>query len=872
MALEVGGRIGPYQLVSILGTGGMGKVYRARDATLNRDVAVKVLAEPFTGDADRLARFLREAQLLASLNHPHIAAIYGVEKYEDGQALVLELVDGPTVADRCVRGPLPIPEAIAIARQITEALEAAHEKGIVHRDLKPANIAIDPGGRVKVLDFGLAKLAESTHVSNASAEITHAVVAGSSPGLIVGTAAYMAPEQVRGEVADRSCDVWAFGCVLFETLTGRPAFAGATFSDIIGEVLKSEPDWSALPAETPETIRRLLRRCLQKDRRRRLRDIADARLELEDIDDRRQRLETPAGSRRPERALWLIALVVVAGLAAWLARLVPHDQPVQAFRLEISTPPSTDPTSLSISADGRHVAFSGDDNGASRLWVRTLDAAAPRPLAGTTGGYFPFWSPDNRSLAFFADGKLKRIDIETGSVQTLDDATAGRGGAWLEDGAIIFAPQAGPIYRIPATGGSRVRVTPEQSTRNARFPQMLPDGRHFVYYSVGTPQARGVYIGDLDGTPGRRVVDADGAAVYSASGHLMFVRQRTLFSQRFDANRLELVGDPVSVSSEIAVDVNVGSTALSASRAGALLYRTGLAHAERQLAWVDRSGAERARLGEPDDTRTWGPELSPDGRTVAITKTASGNQDIWLLDLSRQVLRRFTSDDAPDANAVWSPDGRRVAFTSSRTAGGAMYVAAVSGDEPEHRLVDTPPAMQASDWSRDGRYLLFRSQSPTTRYDIWAVAPDEGKKAFPVVQTAFDERDAQFSPDGKWIAFESNESGRFEIYVQAFPGPGRKWPISPAGGAQVRWSHDGRELFYIAADRRLMSVPITLDAANQRVDAGAPKPLFTTNVGAVVSVNRQQYTPSPDGQRFLMNTVKDERTYPITVLLNWRGP
>jgi serine/threonine protein kinase len=850
----------------------MGMVYRARDTTLNRDVAVKVLAEPFTGDADRLARFYREAQLLASLNHPHIAAIYGVEQYEDGQALVLELVDGPTLADRCGRGPLPIPEAIAIARQITEALEAAHEKGIVHRDLKPANIAIGPDGRVKVLDFGLAKLAEPTRVSTASAEITGAVAAGSSPGVIVGTAAYMPPEQVRGEGADRSCDVWAFGCVLFETLTGRPAFAGATFSDIIGEVLKSEPDWSALPAETPGTIRRLLRRCLQKDRQRRLRDIADARLELDDPDDRHQRFESPAGSRRTERALWLMALVVVAGVAAWSARLVPRDRPVQPLRLEISTPPSTDPISLAVSPDGRRVAFSADDSETSRLWLRALDDPAPKSLAGTNGGYSPFWSPDNRSLGFFADGRLKRIDIESGSVQTLADATAGRGGAWLDDGTILFAPQAGPVYRIPATGGSRTQVTREQPTRNARFPQMLPDGRHFVYYSIGTPQTRGVYIGDLGGTPGRRVVDADGAAVFTASGHLMFVRQRTLFSQRFDVDRLELVGDPVSVASEIAVDVNVGSVALSASRAGTLVYRTGLAHAERQLAWVDRSGAERARLGEPDDTSTWGPALSPDGRTVAITKTANGNQDIWLLDLSRQVLRRFTSHDAADLNAVWSPDGRRVAFTSTRSGAGALYVAAVGGDEPEHQLVNTPAAMQASDWSRDGRYLLFRSQSPTTRYDVWALALDGEKKAFPVVQTAFDERDAQFSPDGKWIAFESDESGRFEIYVQRFAGPGRKWPISPAGGAQVRWSLDGRELFYIAADRRLMSVPITLDAADQRVDAGVPKPLFTTNVGAVVSVNRQQYMPASDGQRFLMNTVKDERTQPITILLNWRGP
>ncbi len=875
MAIDAGVRFGPYEILSVIGSGGMGKVYRARDTKLNRDVALKVLPDPFSSDPERLARFRREAQFLASLNHPSVAAIYGFEEFDAVQALVLELVEGRTLAERLSGTVVPLGEALTIARQVAEALEAAHEKGIVHRDLKPTNIALGPEGRVKVLDFGLAKLIRPpgveqdtrTHVSDMSTMLA------SSPGTILGTAAYMSPEQAKGQDADRLADVWAFGCVLYEMLSGRAAFAGGTTSEIISEVLKSEPDWQRLPAETPEGIRRLLRRCLNKDRRRRLHDIADARLEIEEAQDSPSAPVRGARvvSKGRERLMWASVLAVVAAIALvrwWSVRAVPISP---EMRVEITTPPTTDPVSLAISPDGAKLVFVATDQDKSRLWLRALDAPTARSLAGTDSASYPFWSPDSRSVGFFADGKLKRIDIDAGSVQTLAVATAGRGGAWTADGMILFAPQAGPIFRIAATGGERAQLTQVDAERsNHRFPQLLPDGRHFLYYTTNTPRARGVYVGQVDGSPGRRLLDADAAAAY-ASGQLLFVRQRTLFAQPLDPVRLELSGSPVAVASDVAVDVGVGVASVSASATGGIVYRTGLARGQRQFAWFDRSGKEIGRVGPPDETMIWGPSMSPDGHTAALTRTVDGNQDVWLLDLVRGVFRRFTFGEATELNPMWSPDGSRIAFSSNRKGDNSLYRAPATGDGDDELLLTTPIAKQPADWSNDGRYLLYRSQDPRTRYDIWALRLNGEGQTFPVVQTTFDERDGQFSPDGKWIAYESDESGQFEIYVQPFPGPGRKWPISTSGGAQVRWARDGKELFYIGLDERLMSVSVRLDSQHQIVEASSPVPLFWTHVGGAVTVSRQQYAPSSDGHRFLMNTITEERTSPITLLLNWKG-
>ena len=853
----------------------MGEVYRARDTKLARDVAIKVLPDAFATDRDRLSRFQREAQILASLNHPNIAHIYGLEESGDTPCIVMEIVEGDTLAARLKRGPLPVEEALQIATQIAEALGVAHERGIIHRDLKPANIQVTPAGVVKVLDFGLAKVHNAAGDDGAASNSP--TMLASMPGTMLGTAAYMSPEQARGQEADRTSDVWAFGCVLYEMLTGRAVFGGGSSSEIISEVLKSDPDWRRLPAATPEDIRRLLRRCLQKDRKERLQHIGDARIEIRDAQagPRPDGGEATTGSRRKERLAWISAVVAstlaAGGLAVWALRPI---SPPPETRLEITTPPTTDPLSLAISPDGRKIVFAGTADGQSRLWLRALDSDSARPLPGTDSASYPFWSPDGRSVGFFADGKLKRIDLEAGSVQTLADASAGRGGAWTSDGVILFAPQAGPIYRISATGGERSQVTfIESQQRGHRFPQLLPDGRHFLYYTTGGSQTRGVYLRQLEGSESRRLLIADAAAVYAPLGQLLFVRQGTLFAQSFDPVRLQVTGDPFPISRNVAVNSEVGIAALSSSAAGPIVYRTGSARGQRQLAWFDRSGKEIGRVGAPDDAQAgaWGPSMSPDGRSVGLTRTIDGNEDVWLLDTERGVLRRFTFDTAAELNPTWSPDGNRIVFTSDRQGVGGLYQKPITGAGNEEPLLTTALAKQTSDWSPDGRFLLYRSQDPVTRYDIWALPLDGDRKPFPVVQTTFDERDGQFSPDGKWIAYESNESGRFEIYVQPFPGPGPKWPISKSGGAQVRWPRHGTELFYIAPDNRLMAAPIRLDSSHQTVQVDVPVPLFGTHVGVPVSGSRQQYMVSPDGRRFLMNTLAEEPTSPITVILNWAG-
>jgi serine/threonine protein kinase len=856
----------------------MGEVYRAHDEKLGRDVALKVLPDSFARDPERLARFEREARLLASLNHPNIAAIYGFEASGSLPALVLELVEGPTLADRLLDGPIPVAASLELARQIAEALESAHEKGIVHRDLKPANIKVTPGGMVKVLDFGLAKLADApdpiTDPAAASQSPTFTAVV--SHGVILGTAPYMSPEQARGLSVDKRTDVWAFGCVLYEMLTRRPAFPGRTTTDVLAAIVERDPDWTALPQPTPQGIRDLLRRCLAKNAKQRLHDIADARIEIEDsLAGPRQ---TAAGQRVPrqrERFAWMaVASLLAAAVAAALVWNRPPSEPPET-RLEIATPPTTDPVSLAISPDGRQIVFVATSNGKPHLWIRSLESVSARPLPGTESAYYPFWAPHGRSIAFFADSRLKRLDLDAGSVQILATATAGRSGDWAEDGTIYFTPQAGPTYRVPAAGGARVPLPAFASSLNGRFPRLLPGGRHFLFYAVGAPEVQGVYIGRLDTPESRRLLEADAGAAY-ARGHVLFVRQGTLFAQRLDIDGMKLVGNPTPIASGVSVGEG-WIPALSTSASGPIVFRTGSPGQARQLVWFDRSGKELGRVGDNSADR-YGPELSPDGRTVVLTRIVDGNSDAWLMDLQRGVPRRFTSDVANENSAIWSPDGARIAFTSNRSGFGHLYIKPATGAGQEEMLVTEAPspditARLPSDWSRDGRYLLYRTQSAKTRYDIWAWALDGSAPSLPIAQTDADDRDGQFSPDGKWVAFESDESGRFEIYVQRFPGPATKWPISTNGGAQVRWSRNGRELFYISLDGRLMAVNVRLDTEREKVEADAPVALFATHVGNPISVFRQQYAVSPDGLKFLFNTlVDDDRVSPITIIQNWRPP
>ena len=905
MTLVPGSRLGPYQIVSPLGVGGMGEVYRGRDTSLNRDVALKVLPDAFASDPERLARFEREAQLLASLNHPNIAAIFGLHEgvtdpaeaatgpgdaghdvrsdktmasgsRRTVRALVLELVEGATLADRIADGPLSLEEALPIARQIVDALDAAHEQGIIHRDLKPANIKVRPDGTVKVLDFGLAKALDPVLGSgDVSQSPTITSPAMTRAGMVLGTAAYMSPEQARGRQADKRSDVWAFGCVLYEMLTGMRVFDAEGMSDTIAAVLRAEPDWTRLPPHLPESITRLLKRCLEKDHKRRLRDIGDARLEIDAHAESTARgganPPAPALSRR-SRLVWpsavgVLSLVIVA-LAAWSTRATPAPTEV---RFNVDTPGVSDPldlASLAVSPDGLNVAFVAGVDGQPHVWVRSLDSIVSRPLSGTAGASLPFWSPDSRSIGFYADGSLKRIDLAGGLVRGLGKALFGFGGAWNRDGAILMVQSpASPILRTSADGTTPVEITRlDGKQRGHAQPRFLPDERHFLYFVQGTPDVRGAYVGQLDEPGTRRLFDADSAAVY-ISGHLLFVRRATLFAQPFNLSRLEPSGEPFPVADDVSGSQLAG---VSASAGGVLAFRTGTVSVERQFVWLDRSGKALGAVGDAATEKLF-PSASPDLGQLAFFSLVNGNVDIWLLDTRRSLLTRFTDDVGIDIFPVWSRDGSRIVFSSDRNGKPGLYEKSTTGADTEELLLPGPESgnVVPSDWSPRDDVLLFQRDE-----DLWALPMRGGeRKPFALTQTEFEEREGKFSPDGRWIAYVSNSSGPFEVYIQPFPGPGQQVRVSTRGGAQVQWRADGRELFYIALDGKLMAVPIDVSANGQSITPGIPVPLFTTRVGRIIGPGGSgpQYVVSADGQRFLMTTlVQDGSSSPIRVIVNWK--
>jgi serine/threonine protein kinase/Tol biopolymer transport system component len=880
MALTAGIQLGPYEVLSLLGVGGMGEVYRAHDSKLNRDVALKVLPSEFASNPERMGRFKREAQLLASLNHPNIAAIYGMEECAGVRALVMELAEGPTLGDRIGRdqSPIPLEEALPIARQIAEALEAAHEKGIVHRDLKPANVKVTPEGTVKVLDFGLAKALEGDGEAAAAdgADSPTLSLAATQAGVLLGTAAYMAPEQARGGAVDKRCDIWSFGMVLFEMLAGKRAFAGETISDTLAAVLRGEIDWSLLPRDTPSSIRTLLRRCLTKDRKQRLRDIGEARIAIAEY------LDHPAGTpdletvavtarhRLRETLAWGVAIVcLLAALVVAVVHFRETPAEVPEMRFEVNTPPTSSPTSFAISPDGRRLVFVALAEGQARLWLRPLDQVTAQPLAGTEGATSPFWSPDSRSIGFFAGSKLKRMDIAAGAPQVLASALSGAGGTWNRDGVIVFGPNPGtPLYRVPASGGEPVAITrldPLHQLAHA-FPQFLPDGRHLLFTALGSDQ--GIYLASLDSAETRRLIVAD-TAVYAPPGHLLFRRQGTLFVQNFDPARGELAGDPVPVADSVAVDPAFNIGGFSVSETGMLAYRTSGGSSRRRLAWFDRTGKEVGTLGAADENDLIAPELSPDARRVAVDRTVQGNTDVWLIDAARGVPSRFTFDPAFDGWPIWSPDGSRIVFGSGRKASFDLYQKPSNGAGNEELLLESSLAKAPSDWSPNGRFLLYTQLDPKTGADLWVLPLFGERKPFPYGHTGFVESWGQFSPDGRWVAYQSDESGRNEIYVQPFPGPGGQWQISTGGGIEPRWRGDGKELFYIAPDSNLMAVPI--QSAGQTLEAGTAVALFRARiVGGGLHVGKQQYAVAPDG-RFLINVIADDEATasPIVIVTNW---
>ena len=824
----------------------MGEVWKARDSRLNRDVAIKTSHIGFNG------RFQVEARAVAALNHPNICTLHDAGP----DYLVMEYIEGLTLADRINQGPVPVGEALAIAKQIADALEAAHDKGIVHRDLKPANIKIRPDGSVKVLDFGLAKAGEAQEVTPDSPTML------STLGMILGTAGYMSPEQARGQAVDKRADIWAFGVVLYEMLTAKRLFDGTTASDSLAAVLTREPDLT--PA--PEKTRRLLASCLEKDPKKRLRDIGDwARL----LEDGPPRVELRESAKLP----WIVATAAMGlvAIAVTVFHLATARPPATETRVDIVTAPTIDPFSFALSPDGRQIAYVASGvalgDGPSRLWVRPLDSTTGQSLPGTEGARNPFWSPDNRSLGFFADFKLKRIDIGGGQPQTLTDGRGGGVGAaaatWSSQGVILFTPDSSSaLFRIPASGGTAMAVTKLARQYSHRAPRFLPDGRQFLFAATGVES--GIWLGSLDGGVTRRLAPIapgnDSAAEYLAPGWLVRVQQNNLVAQHFDAVSGRLSGDSVTLAQGVRFDPATFAGAFSVSSGGMIAYRAG-GGGRQQLVWFNRAGQNTGVFGPPVES-LFHPELSPDGKRAGITRGPFGASDIWIEEGTRST--RFTFDAADDRYAIWSPDGERVVFASDRKGTLDLYQKPANASGTEEVLLQSADLKRPNSWSPDGRFILYASSQNNT--DLMVLPMTGERKPFPFLSTPFSEQQGTFSPDGRWVAYQSNESGRLEIYVRSFPGPGGQWQVSSSGGISPRWRADGKELYYVAADNQLMASSVVVQGGT--LTPGTPMPLFQTHI--VDGPFRPQYDVARDG-RFLINTeLSDRSTEPIHLIQNWK--
>ncbi|HEX7157784.1 MAG TPA: protein kinase [Edaphobacter sp.] len=884
MTLPTGVRIGSYEILSAIGAGGMGEVYLSRDSRLGRDVAIKVLPEAFSRDPGRMLRFQREAKLLASLNHPNIASIYGIEDSNGVFALVMEYVDGPTLSDRILSGPIPVDEALKIARQIADALEYAHEHGIIHRDLKPANVKVTPDDAVKILDFGLAKAVQGEIANTDIGNSPTISEMATQVGVPMGTAGYMSPEQAKGKPVDRRTDIWAFGCVLYEMLTGKPAFRSETLTETFAAVLRNEPDWSLLPAETPIRVRVLLQRCLQKDPKQRLRDIGDARISLDEV---LSSAPDPALAGTPQdpatrwRSVlpWAVSTLLLFAASAWLAFVHLREKPPAAappIRFQIASPEKTSlGDRLALSPDGRHLAFiTMAQDGSTQLWLRDLDSLVSRPLPGTDGAGFPFWSPDSRSVAFPSGRKLKRVDISGGAPQVIC-SFAGflLGGAWNPDGIIVFGSDKG-LMKVSAAGGEpSVLIKARRSLGESwlGYPSFLPDERHFLY--SGLTGSRWVaHVGSLDAGDQPQSTEPLAAGAVLAGGlyvptlgtgpgSIVFKKpDRTLVAQAFDASRMELKGDPSPLAE--------GVDRFTVSANGVLAYTVGNP-APIELTWFDRQGKVLGTVGEPGIYPS--PAISPDGRTVAVSlyDRSAGRVDLWLYDLHGGRRTRFTLDGTANLFPVWSPDGSRIAFYSIRKGFPTVYQKPVNGVGQEEPFeTDLANPTRPLDWSLDGRYLIKEARGDTL--SIWVLPLSSGqtgteRKSAPWLNEGFNVCNARLSPDGKWIAYDSDESGRDEIFVRTFPNLGGKWQVSTNGGTRPLWSRNGKELYYIASDGKLMAVDVKRPP-DDSFDAGAAKALFDAHT---TRERTDTFDVTKDG-RFLIPTMTQQAAPPITVVVNWQ--
>ncbi len=874
MALAAGARLGVYEVRDQIGAGGMGEVYRAHDTKLNRSVALKILPDAFASNPDRLARFKREAQVLASLSHPNIGSIFGFEDTQSVHALVLELVDGPTLADRLAQGALTLDDALPIAKQIADALEAAHAQGIVHRDLKPANIKIRPDGTVKVLDFGLAKaVAGDQPNANVTQSPTITSPAQTQLGVILGTAAYMSPEQARGKAADKRSDIWAFGVVLYEMLTGKRAFEGDEISDTLASILKSDPDWGALPANTPSSVRRVLRRSLEKDPRRRTHDVADARLDLDEHDASAAVAPPPSKPRfvNVERVMWALLVAILGGLLAYGLRRSPPAP--QVVRFQIGSPGSSffgssdgigrmeGTSGGAISPDGTQLVFVATDKAAqTQLWIRRLDSFTSRPLAGTDGAMMPFWSPDNRAIGFYAAGKLRRFEMADGAVQTIADAAGvPRGAAWGSRDVIVFSVGTPPqLARVPARGGE-VTALGKSGTVFPRSPFFLPDGQHFLFSGrASSAQTISLMLWSIEpGFEPRPVVESESNGAFAPPDRLLFVRGERLMQQPFDMNRMQVTGEATPVIEQVLFNPGSGRADFSVSANGVLAFRSST-NRNSQFAWFDRAGKLIETVGPPGNYRT--PDLSPDGRFLAYGDV--NLRDIWIFDLSRNISSRFTSGAGSETAPVWFPDGSKIAY---RIDQGGMFEKDVTGTGTEQVLlkenVNGPDQVSA-----DGKWILYFKVTPGGNQDVYVMPLTGDRTPQMIVQTAFADVEPQFSPDVKWLAYASSENGRYEIYVQAFPSTGRRWQVSSSGGRQPLWRADGKELYFVSDDRRFYAVDVSERAG--AFEFGVPKFLF--EMRANVFNTRNSYVPSRDGTRFLVNMLLEADDAPISVVQNWQ--
>ncbi|HZI95476.1 MAG TPA: protein kinase [Patescibacteria group bacterium] len=883
MPLAPGTRLGPYEILAPLGAGGMGEVYRARDTRLNRSVAIKVLPAHLSSNPDVRLRFEREARAVSSLNHPNICTLHDIGSQDGVDYLVLEHLEGETLAARLQKGPMPTAELLRCAIEIADALDRAHRQGLIHRDLKPGNIMLTKSG-AKLLDFGLAR---ATGLGGVAGDLSHSPTMGqplTAEGTIVGTFQYMAPEQLEGKEADARTDIFAFGAVLYEMATGRRAFQGKSQASLITAIMSAKPEpLTTVATMAPASLERIVSQCLAKDPDDRWQSAGDLKRELRWISEAGSGAVAPitvvARRNNREPLAWMIAVILALAAVALGAVLLRRPAPAEPLSYRFSIPPPDKAIfdlTLAFSPDGRRLAFVASLEGRRLLWLQSLSSFEARPLPDTDGATMPFWSPDGRHVGFFADGKLKRIDTIDGSIQALAPVTDPRGGSWSKDGIILFSPATTtPLYSIPASGGEAKTVsTLDESKKESshRWPWFLPDGRHFLYFArSGDKNAEAIYVASLDGGDRVRLVSSHSSVQYVAPGYLLFVRDKTLVAQPFDATRLSLSGEASTVAQNVELMGENGPSAYAAFSVtddGLLGFLQAGSNLATQLTWYDRTGKSAdivAPLAFYDE-----PALSPDGKHVVMDLTDPKNtiNSIWALDLSQGKLSRFSFGKSDDTTPIWSPDGTQVVYSSNTSGFWDLYMKASSGVTGETLLLSSNANKFANDWSADGRYIVYENNDPNTGNDIWILPMTGDRKPKPYLQTKFNETHSQISPDGHWIVFASDESGRSEVYVQTFPSPGGKFQISTEGGDQPSWKRDGREIYYISQDNKLTAVTVNPGSS---FEAGTPKVLFNARIPySGLTGSRIRYCASPDGQRFLLDSIPEQSAAsPMRVIMNW---